>query len=77
MKTAIKPINTHNKTHTQFRRIAKRVVLMTLHSHLSSLSTTVNVPFFTLLSGKWKRKIQHSYHKLAVSINISFWEGKK
>lgn len=32
--------------------------------------------FFILLSGKWKRKIQHSYHKLAVSINTSFWEKK-
>lgn len=32
--------------------------------------------FFIWLSSKWKRKIQHSHHKLAVSINNSFG-GKK
>lgn len=58
MKTAIKPINIYNKTHTQFGGIAMGAVLMTLHSNLSSLTMTVNVPFFHFI--KWQMEEKYS-----------------
>lgn len=41
---------------------------ITYTHNLLSETRVINVPFFTLVSGQWKRKIQQSYCMLAVTL---------